>query len=379
MRDMVIAGVSPWVDYFEGLRRTRFANLHQRPRLVGQIVNDGGIGAFAQDAQLAWGHTIMYLVTGDEAYRKTPVEIINWYGSRTEESFFPGYFSDSHIKVGKYVYTLCSAADLLRYTTPRDQTLAVTGEMIDNLQTYCILPIRENSIQNNTYFMNQHSYAIMGYAASAIMADEVEGYQEVVEWTTVNTNTPNWGRSGSIKHQIRLVTRNAKTGEAVEPNEDGTFRPDRNMTRAEAASMLAGVVNDYSDRGAYECEYTDVSRSAWYYDDVAYMSQKGFITADDDKRFRPQEEITRAELAGFLALMKELRGGEGNRFSDIASKTLKRPDAPVTRADFVVAVNQMLQRNYEKDVVGAQPFRDVNKSHPAYFDIMGASHTHPIK
>lgn len=218
MREKVINGVSPWVDYFEGMRRTRFANLKHRPRFVQKITNDGGIGAFSQDAHLAWAHTILYVVTGNEEYRKTPVEIIRWYGSRTEESFFPKYFNDSHIKIGKYVYTLCSAVDILRATTPKDEKLAVTQEMVDALQKNCIYPIRKNSIERNDYFMNQHSYAIMGYLASTILGDEVEDYKQAVEWTTVNATTPNWGRSGSIKHQIRMVTRNDKTGEAVEPN-----------------------------------------------------------------------------------------------------------------------------------------------------------------
>src|SRR3954469_23882340 len=43
MREKVRDGVSPWVDYFEGMRRTRFGNLNQRPRLVRQITNDPGI------------------------------------------------------------------------------------------------------------------------------------------------------------------------------------------------------------------------------------------------------------------------------------------------------------------------------------------------
>jgi len=112
MREKVISGVSPWVDFFEGMRRTRFADPNHKPERVRQIVNDGGISSFAHDAHLAWAQTILYLVTGDEEYRKLPVEIIRWYGSRTEESFFPKYFTDSHIKIGKYVYTLDSAADI---------------------------------------------------------------------------------------------------------------------------------------------------------------------------------------------------------------------------------------------------------------------------
>lgn len=217
MREKVISGESPWVDGFEGVRRTKFADLKRRPSLVKQITNDGGIGALAHDAHLAWAHTILYVVTGNEDYRKTPLEIIRWYGSRKEESFFPRAFPDSHIKIGKYVYTLCSAVDILRSTTPRNPDLAVTPQMVEDLQKYCLYPIRKNCIEKNGYFMNQHSYAIMGYLASTILGDEVEDYQQAVEWTTVNATSPNQGRNGSIKEQIRLVTHDAKTGKPVEP------------------------------------------------------------------------------------------------------------------------------------------------------------------
>jgi len=215
MREKVLAGSSPWVDYFEGMRRTRFADPNRKPARIAQIVDDKGISGFAHDAHLAWVQSVLYVVTGNEEYRKLPVEIINWYGARTD--FFPKYFTDSHIKIGKYVYTLCSAADILRATTPKDARLAVTPAMIDALQKNCMLPIRKNCIERNNYFMNQHSYAVMGYLASTILGDEVDGYKQAVEWTTVNATTPNWGRSGSIKTQIRMVTRDNKTGQAVEP------------------------------------------------------------------------------------------------------------------------------------------------------------------
>lgn len=218
MREKIVAGVSPWVDYFEGLRRTPFAKLDQRPRFVEQITNDGGISGYGFDAQLLWTQTILYVVTGDERYRKRPVEIIKWYGGRTNKSFFPHYFADSHIKIGKYVYTMCSAVDILRTIEPKDPSLAVTDEMIDALLTNCIAPIRKNSIERNSYFMNQHSYAIMGFLAATILANDVEGYQRAVEWTTVNATAENQGRNGSIKQQIRLVTRNDKTGQPVAPN-----------------------------------------------------------------------------------------------------------------------------------------------------------------
>ena len=78
-------------------------------------------------------HTILYVVTGNEEYRKRPCEIIKWYGGRTDKSFFPHEFADSHIKIGKYVYTMCSAVDILRTIDPRDKSLTVTQQMVDAL------------------------------------------------------------------------------------------------------------------------------------------------------------------------------------------------------------------------------------------------------
>jgi len=63
----------------------------------------------------------------------------------------------------------------------------------------------------------------------------------------------------------------------------GTFRLEQTMTRAEAAALLAGLVDDYTDKGAYRCDYVDVARDAAYYDDLAYMQKKGFVSSDGNR------------------------------------------------------------------------------------------------
>ena len=172
------------------------------------------------------------------------------------------------------------------------------------------------------------------------------------------------------------------------------------MTRAEAASLLAGLVDDYTDKGAYDYAYADVARDAGYYDDVAYMSRKGFITADSGNRFRPQDAITRGEFADIVAKMNKLSGKTQTNFSDVTDATpyaaairlvaekgwLKaqadgtfRPNAPITRAEVVVAVNKMLQRHCAAPLDAAQEFHDVKKSYWAYADIMEASTTHAVQ
>ncbi len=89
---------------------------------------------------------------------------------------------------------------------------------------------------------------------------------------------------------------------------DGTFRPDQRLTRSEAVSLLAGMADDYTDKGAYDCSFVDVKRDAPYFDDVAYMASKGLVAGDDAKRFHPDNPISRGELAAIMARMQGLKG-----------------------------------------------------------------------
>jgi hypothetical protein len=181
---------------------------------------------------------------------------------------------------------------------------------------------------------------------------------------------------------------------------DGTFRPEQAMTRAEAASVLAGLVDDYTDKGAYDCAYADVVRDAAYYDDVGYMSKKGFITTGGGNRFRPQDAITRSEFAGLVARMNNLSGKPQANFPDVTDETpdaaairlvaekgwLKaqadgtfHPNAPMARAEVVVALNTMLQRHCAAPLDRAQEFKDVVNSYWAYDAIREASTTHAVQ
>jgi len=193
--------------------------------------------------------------------------------------------------------------------------------------------------------------------------------------------------------------------------EDGTFRPDQKLTKAEAVGLLAGLVDDYTDRGAYDCAFIDVSRSARYFDDVAYMSRKGightweqpvkYIDGDAANQFHPDAPITRGELAVIMARMQDLKGENGPELKDVRANTPHaaeirrvtregwltadksgafRPDAPVTRVEFVLAANRMTGRTKEEPPVEGMPsFSDVSASYRAFGDIMKAATTYPVQ
>lgn len=121
---------------------------------------------------------------------------------------------------------------------------------------------------------------------------------------------------------------------------DGTFRPDAPITRAEfAAIALAFAYNPASA----SCSYTDVNTSAWYYTYVAQATTYGWISGYPDGSFRPNNSITRAEVA--------------------------------------VIVNNMLGRNADESYIDRNAdklvsFVDLSKNHWAYYTIMEATNSH---
>lgn len=87
--------------------------------------------------------------------------------------------------------------------------------------------------------------------------------------------------------------------------EDGTFKPLQQATRAQAAKILYGLVGN-DEVPTVDPGFTDVSKSAYYYDAVAFLTQAGVISSEAEK-FNPNESITRAEFSIMLVKAFDLR------------------------------------------------------------------------
>jgi len=81
---------------------------------------------------------------------------------------------------------------------------------------------------------------------------------------------------------------------------DGTFQPDRPMTRMEMTQMLARSMNMTGKRRGNSPFY-DVSESYWGVGIIKQMWADGWIQGYPDGTFRPEEETTRAEFTAMLA------------------------------------------------------------------------------
>lgn len=183
---------------------------------------------------------------------------------------------------------------------------------------------------------------------------------------------------------------------------DGTFRPDGRTTRAEVASLMAGLIEGFDKDAAYNSTLNDIEDAAWYAQAVKFMSQKGLISGYDDGSYRPNNQITRQEFCAIIAKYMGLNGEGTANFNDVAEAWGKgyigqlaakgivngypdgsfQPDKAITRAEVVTILNKVFDRTPDAELVdeniGNYTVRlsDVSKNHWAYTQILEAAIEH---
>ena len=184
---------------------------------------------------------------------------------------------------------------------------------------------------------------------------------------------------------------------------DGSFGPDRNMTRAEAAQMFYNLLKDQDVKA--EPAFDDVPEGAWYATPVNVMAELGIVDGVGDDKFEPNREITRAEFTTMAMRFAEVPSGGVNIFTDVAPSDwfysyvvnsiqygwiegygdgTFRPDRLITRAEVTTIVNRMLDRQADMAFViqnrdKLTKFTDLTTEHWAYYTIVEATNEHNYK
>lgn len=183
---------------------------------------------------------------------------------------------------------------------------------------------------------------------------------------------------------------------------DGTVQPEGEITRAEACTIFFRLLTD-SSRDYYFSktnDYTDVNAGDWFNNAISTLSNAGIVTGYNDGTFRPNQPITRGEMAKIIANFANLSKG-GKTFSDLYghwSKTYVelaagngwiagypdgsfRPDQKITRAETVTMINRVLERVPAKELRLLSrsimlTFPDNNPGDWYYIAIQEASNSH---
>lgn len=81
--------------------------------------------------------------------------------------------------------------------------------------------------------------------------------------------------------------------------EDGTFKPNHGISRAEFASMLCRVLPEWSYSEEVAVPFKDISASDWYYKDIVILLQRNIVS--ESTAFNPKSPITRQDAMTMLA------------------------------------------------------------------------------
>lgn len=86
---------------------------------------------------------------------------------------------------------------------------------------------------------------------------------------------------------------------------DGTFKPDNPITRAEFVKIINKVIGT---KGKSDVPFKDVNEKNWFYDEVAKAIKSGYVEGYGDNTFRPNKPITRQEAAKIIVTAFRLEG-----------------------------------------------------------------------
>ncbi|MDO5708439.1 MAG: S-layer homology domain-containing protein, partial [Andreesenia angusta] len=183
----------------------------------------------------------------------------------------------------------------------------------------------------------------------------------------------------------------------IDGYENGMFKPDSNMTRAEVSKVLAyALTKGLDENKEYVSNFTDVNEDAWYAKILAYMEEIKVIDGYPGGEFNPDKPITRAEFAKIVSLIDGFEENDRDEFKDVktnhwAKKYIEdlakkghvkgypdgsyKPENNITRAEVVTIINRIIgkDKKFYENRKDLKLFKDVDKEHWAYMDIIMAS------
>lgn len=183
---------------------------------------------------------------------------------------------------------------------------------------------------------------------------------------------------------------------------NGNVHPEGTITRAEVATIFFRLLKDEIREANFSRtnSFSDVGEGQWFSNAISTMARMGVVKGYEDGTFRPNEPITRAEFAAIAARFDQRAHSSRVIFTDTyghwAANEISRaavngwingypdgsfkPDQQITRAETMALVNRMLNRDPEdpsdllNDMIRWPDNMDTNKWY--YIDVQEATNSH---
>ena len=179
---------------------------------------------------------------------------------------------------------------------------------------------------------------------------------------------------------------------------DNTIRAQGSITRAEVATIFARLKVGEVNIPTSKANYSDVNSGDWYSKYIVFVTDNKIMEGYEDGSFKPNDKITRAEFTAVVARYNSL-SDTTSTFEDvighwaekyIGAVTSKgwingypdgtfKPEKDISREEVATMVNKMLDRKVDKDGLNnllINNFIDLDNSSWSYFDMVEASNSH---
>ena len=202
--------------------------------------------------------------------------------------------------------------------------------------------------------------------------------------------------------KIEEKAKEGKHDAYIEGYEDGTVKPNGKITREEAAAIIHRLVGADRPTTMMLVAFNDLDRDRWSYNDVNILVNQNILNGYEDGTFKPEQPITRAEAAKMFARVHginpliaveeaeykghwaetEIQTGITLGYINGYEDGTFRVDNDITRAEFVKMANKVFERCTDIDVTKIDDSRiakDLDKDAWYFKDMVEAMYAHTYK
>ena len=342
------------------------------------------IGAdFSLTDQTLTQNTFTLTVNGNAVTANAPSGNVITFGNANEDGQYPyvlTYYKGTAAKNEDNTYTITSGNKTYTYI-PYDTTGEVNGPVSDeffvlemnvpvvSLDLKYNLSLTSKRTASGTYEVPTNESATLAYTSANQNSGTVDFNEPTVSYRVKGSSGGHGGNGGgtvTIPDDVPTGLNGKDHYAYVVGYPDGMVYPQKNITRAEVATIFFRLLTD-GTREAHmpkSNSYNDMKDGAWYTCAVSTLSKMGIIKGYEDGSFKPDASISRAEFAAIAARFDPDGDKTPATFSDVSSHWAKdeisiaanhgwikgyedgsfKPDQKITRAETMTLVNRVLKR-----------------------------------
>ena len=343
------------------------------------------IGAdFSLTDQTLTKDTFTLTVNGKAVTANAPNGNVITFGERDESTgkypYVLTYYKGKAVQdQGKTTYTITSSDGNTTYTyTPCDITGEVNGSVSDeffvlemnvpvvSLDLKYNLSLTSKRTAAGTYEVPTNESATLAYKSANQNSGTVDFNEPTVSYRVKGSSGGHSGGTVTIPDDVPTGLNGKDHYAYVVGYPDGMVYPQKNITRAEVATIFFRLLKDETREAnmTKSNSYNDMKDGAWYTCAVSTLSKMGIIKGYEDGSFKPDASISRAEFAAIAARFDPDGDKTPATFSDVSSHWAKdeisiaanhgwikgyedgsfKPDQKITRAETMTLVNRVLKR-----------------------------------